>query len=261
MMSAYTQATEESRRFAIETVQRAHQHAEEFTTRVYGDAPRPLEGEALVSLLRANMWREYVLGVEGPARLISLIPHDFIHLKHNLGSQIADEMRHSAVFSRRVSELGGDGELTSYTPTDEDWGLVKATIEFDDPAELVTSLNCTGEVILQQTFMRLAERKVGSSGIVDDETAEMLEEEIIYDDDDAELVPAVVDETTAEEMRRDIIPDEGKHVKFGRLVLQEFATTEDIRARCREVQDRKFAAMHASHGRTVEEAMRLVESR
>jgi hypothetical protein len=253
-------ATEESKRFAIETIQRARQYAEDFTVRVYGDAPRPLEGDALISLLRTNMWREYVLGVEGPARLIAMIPHDLMHLKHMLGSQVADEMRHSEVFSRRVAELGGDSERFSYEPTAEDWQLVHATLDFDNPAELVTSLNCTGEVILQQTFMRLVERKVGQSGIVDDDTAELMERELIYDDDDEDLVLPVVDQETAEQLRADVIPDEGRHVKFGRLVLQEFATTEEIRRRCREVQDRKFAALDASHGRTMTNAKELFEA-
>ena len=260
-MPATSQATEESKQFAIETIQRAREYAEDFTVRIYGDAPRPLEGDALVSLLKTNSWREYVLGVEGPARLISLIPHEFIPLKHLLGSQIVDEMRHSRVFSTRVAELGGDGDLASYEPTQEDWGLVKATLDFDNPAEHVTSLNCSGEVILQQTFIRLVERKLGSPGIVDDETAELMEKELIYDDDDDdELIPSVVDERTAEEMRKNVIPDEGRHVKFGRLVLQEFAITEEMRQRCREVQDRKFAALDSSHGRTVSDARKLQEA-
>jgi len=256
-MTIVSNATEESKRFAIETIQRAREYAEGFTVRVYGDAPRPLKGNALIELLRANMWREYVLGVEGPARLIALIPHELIPLKHMLGSQVADEMRHSSVFSGRVAALGGDGELGNYPPTEEDWQLVRATLDFDDPAELVTSLNCTGEVILQQTFMRLVERRIGQPGIVDDETAEMIERECLYDDDgEGDLIP-VVDEETAKQLRKDVIPDEGRHVKFGRLVLQEFATTEEIRRRCREVQDRKFAALDASHGRTMTDAKRL----
>lgn len=259
-MPAKSAATKESKKFAIETIQRAREYAEGFTVRIYGDAPRPLQGDALISLLKTNSWREYVLGVEGPARLISLIPHEFIPLKHLLGSQIADEMRHSSVFSTRVDELGGDGDLASYEPTEEDWRLVQATLDFDDPAELVTSLNCTGEVILQQTFMRLVERKIGAPAIVDDETAELIEREMIYDDDDEDLVLPVVDEKTAEEMRKNVIPDEGRHVKFGRLVLQEFAVTEEIRQRCREVQERKFAALDESHGRTVTDARTLQEA-
>jgi hypothetical protein len=256
-MPVHSQATDESKRFAIETIQRSRRYAEDFTVRIYGSAPRPLKGEALISLLRTNMWREYILGVEGPARLISLIPHEFIHVKHLLGTQIVDEMRHSRVFSERVAAMGGDGELANYEPTAEDWGLAKATLDFDDPAELVTSLNCSGEVIVQQTFMRLVERKLGHPGIVDDETAEVIEREVIYDDDDEDEVPSVVDEVTAEELRRNVIPDEGRHVKFGRLVLQEFAITDEIRARCRQVQDRKFAALDASHGRAVQDAVKL----
>jgi hypothetical protein len=254
-------ATEESKRFAIETIQRAREYAEDFTIRVYGDAPRPLQGDALISLLRTNMWREYMLGVQGPAKLMTLIGNiDHLAVRYLLGTQIVDEMRHSNTFAARVRALGGDGELTHYEPTPEDLKLVEATLDFDNPAELVTSLNCTGEVILQQTFMRIVERKVGRPGIVDDETAELMERELIYDDDEDE-VPPLVDEETAEELRKNVIPDEGRHVKFGRLVLQEYAATDEIRARCREVQDRKFEALDLSHGRAVADAKALSEQR
>lgn len=250
-------ATDESKQFAIDTIKRAREYAQDFTIRVYGDAPRPLEGDALISLLRTNMWREYMLGVQGPAKLMTLMPDEHLPIKRLLASQIVDEMRHSSVFSGRVDALGGDGELTNYEPTPEDWKLVKATLGFDHPAELVTSLNCTGEVILQQTFMRIVERKVGQPGIVDDETAELMEREVIYDDDEEDEVPPLVDEETAEALRQNVIPDEGRHVKFGRLVLQEFATTEEVRKTCREVQDQKFAALDLSHGRTMSDAKKL----
>ena len=68
-MQTTTNATDASKRFAIDTVRRSFEFAQEFTVRVYGDAPRPLQGDALLALLRANMWREYMLGVQGPDRL------------------------------------------------------------------------------------------------------------------------------------------------------------------------------------------------
>ena len=254
-------ATEESKRFAIETIQRARAYAEDFTMRVYGDAPRPLQGEALITLLRANMWREYMLGVQGPAKLVTLIGNtDHIAVRYLLGTQMVDEMRHSDTFKARIQALGGDGELANYEPTPEDIRLVEATLDFDDPAELVTSLNCTGEVILQQTFIRITERKLGSA-IVDDDTADILEKEVIYDEDpDADEVIPLVDVQTAEQLRADVIPDEGRHVKIGRLVLQEYALTDEIRARCREVQDRKFEALDLSHGRTMTDAKALSQT-
>jgi hypothetical protein len=254
-------ATEESKRFAIETIQRAREYAEDFTLRVYGDAPRPLQGEALISLLRTNMWREYMLGVQGPAKLMTLIGNiEHIDVRYLLGTQMVDEMRHSDTFSARVKALGGDGELSHYEPTPEDIKLVEATLGFDDPAELVTSLNCTGEVILQQTFMRITERKLGSA-IVDDETADLMEREILYDEPDGEddVIP-LVDRETAEALRKDVIPDEGRHVKIGRLVLQEYALTDEIQARCREVQDLKFKALDLSHGRTMRDAKALSQT-
>ena len=172
-------ATDESRRFAIELIQRSRAAAEAFTRDVYGDAPRPLSGPALISLLETNMWREYMLGVQGPAKLMTLIGDDRVDLKHLLATQIVDEMRHSQVFAARARELGGRGELLAHEPTPEDWVLIRATLDFDHPAELVTSLNCTGEVILQQTFIRLTERGAGRAAVVDDDTATLMERELI----------------------------------------------------------------------------------
>lgn len=249
------QPDSESKRFAIETIQRSRAFADEFTHRIYDDAPRPLQGEALLSLLRANVWREYMLGCQGPAKLMILLPDEHVDLKYLLTHQVADELRHSNVFAARVTALGGEGRITHYTPNEEDWQLFYATVHFDDPAELVTSLNCTGEVVLQQSLIRIAERKGGRPAIVDDETADVIEAEMIYDEDeDSDQLGSVVDAETAAELERDVIPDEGRHVKIGRLVLERFATTDEVRERCRAIQDRKFAALDAAHGRTMRDA-------
>lgn len=246
--------TQDATRFAIEVIQRSHDYAEAFATRNYGDAPRPLQGEALVGLLRTNMWREYMLGVQGPAKLMTLISEDHVDLKHLLGSQIVDEMRHSATFSERVKALGGDGDLTSYEPTPEDWKLYYATTGFDDPAEFVTSLNCCGEVILQHTFKKITERRNGSAAVFDDVTADLVRREMV---DDYDEVPPVVDEETAAVLRENVIPDEGRHVKIGRAILSRFAVTEDVQRRCLEVHQRKLEALDAAHSRTVSDAKRL----
>jgi hypothetical protein len=246
--------SQDGTRFAIEVIQRSHDYAEAFATRNYGDAPRPLQGEALVGLLRTNMWREYMLGVQGPAKLMTLISEDHIELKHLLGGQIVDEMRHSATFSQRIKELGGNGDLTSYDPTPEDWKLYYATTDFDDAAELVTSLNCCGEVILQHTFKKITERRKGSAAVFDDVTADLVRNEMV---DDYEELPPVVDEATAAVLRESVIPDEGKHVKIGRAILSRFAGSDEVQQRCLEVQQRKLEALDAAHNRTVSDAKRL----
>jgi rubrerythrin len=239
--------------FAKEVIQRSHAYAESFASRNYGDAPRPLKGEALIGLLRTNMWREYMLGVQAPAKLMTLMGEDCIELKHLLGGQIVDEMRHSATFSKRVTELGGNGDVTSYEPTPEDWKLYYATTDFDDPAELVTSLNCCGEVILQHTFKKITERRKGAA-VFDDLTADIVRQEMV---DDYEELPPVVDEKTAAVLRDSVIPDEGKHVKIGRAILTRFATSDEVMRRCLEVQRRKLEALDAAHTRTVSDAKRL----
>lgn len=249
------QPDSEAKTFAIEMIKRSRAFAEDFTKRIYDDAPRPLQGEALIGLLRANVWREYMLGCQGPAKLMTLLPDEHVDLKFLLTHQVTDELRHSNVFASRVQALGGEGRITHYEASEEDWQLFHATVGFDDPAELVTSLNCTGEVVLQQSLIRIAERKDGRPALVDDETADLIEREMIYDEDDSDdEIASVVDAQTAAELQRDVIPDEGRHVKIGRLVLERFATSHEVRERCLEIQQRKFAALDAAHGRTMRDA-------
>ena len=68
---------------------------------------------------------------------------------------------------------------------------------------------------------------------------------------------SVLDAETADQLRADVIPDEGRHVKIGRLVLQEFATSDAVRDRCLQVQRAKLDALRVSHGRTMSDARRL----
>jgi len=174
-MATQEEAKAQAKQFAKDLIKRSRDFADEFTEEIYGDAPRPMQGEALISLLRTNMWREYMLGCQAPAKLMTLISDEHVDLKYLLAGQVADEMRHSQTFKARVEQLGGDGKLLHYEPTEEDWQLYYSTVDFDDPAELVASLNCTGEVVLQQTLKRLAERREGQPAVLDDETADIIE--------------------------------------------------------------------------------------
>jgi hypothetical protein len=258
-MATQEEAKAQAKQFAKDLIKRSRDFADEFTEEIYGDAPRPMQGEALISLLRTNMWREYMLGCQAPAKLMTLIPDEHVDLKYLLAGQVADEMGHSQTFKARVEQLGGDGNLLHYEPTEEDWQLYYSTVDFDDPAELVSSLNCTGEVVLQQTLKRLAERRKGQPAVFDDETADIIEREIVYEVEDEEL-SSVVDEETARALQENVIPDEGEHVKIGRLILERFATTTEIQARCEEIQKRKFEALTASHGRAMAEARKFFDS-
>src|SRR5690242_10569900 len=106
-----------SRAFAIDLVQRSHEWAERYVAQEYGRIRSRLRAQGLIEFCRSLMWREYMLGVHVPAKALALLPHDAQDLKLLLTRQLLDEWKHSRVFSERVRELGGDAELTHYTPS------------------------------------------------------------------------------------------------------------------------------------------------
>ena len=58
----------------------------------------------------------------------------------------------------------------------------------------------------------------------------------------------VVDERSAKIMRDEILVHEGTHVRNGRLVLERYATTEDIQRRVEEIGDIKYQQICKSYG-------------
>ena len=91
-----------------------------------------------------------------------------------------------------MKELGGNGDLRTYQPSDQDMHLYHVTYDFDDPIEIAASLQCSGEVLVGYALVALAER---------------------------------VDEQTSELIRQEVIPEEASHIANGRLILKTYATT------------------------------------
>ena len=58
----------------------------------------------------------------------------------------------------------------------------------------------------------------------------------------------VVDERSAKIMQDEILVHEGTHVRNGRLVLERYATTEDIQRRVEEIGDIKYQQICKSYG-------------
>ncbi len=58
----------------------------------------------------------------------------------------------------------------------------------------------------------------------------------------------VLDSRSAEIMRDQILVHEGTHVRNGRLVLERYATTDEIQRRVEEIGNQKFAQIRKSYG-------------
>ncbi len=240
----------DAHRFAISIAQENHRWATRAVPLAYRDFTEPLVADGLLRWLRSLMWREYSLGVHVPARMISLIPHEHQDLKLLLSTQIADEWKHAQIFSRRASELGGDGDLAHYIPDKADWEIYHSTYDWHHPEELAASLNVTGEVWLQLLYKHLADRR---RPVVDVETARALRDEVLseptYDEG------GILDDRTVLALRGEVIPDEGRHVRIGRLIIERLATTATAQDRVRRAVERKREGLMSSHKGLAEAAL------
>jgi hypothetical protein len=240
----------DSKAFAIDLVQHSHEWAERYVAQEYGRIRSRLRAEGLIEYCRSLMWREYMLGVHVPAKALALLPDDAQDLKSLLTRQILEEWKHSRVFSERVRALGGDAELTHYTPSAGDWEVYHGTYDWNHPVELVTSLNCTGEVMITRMFKVLVDPK---RLLVDERTADVIREQILADDERG--LDSLVDPDTAKCLEEDVIPDEGQHIRFGRMILERFATSTEVQRMALQVQQAKMAALQVSHGDLVDRVL------
>ncbi len=212
----------DSSEFAGQIIQKSTQLAQELRDKIYV-FEKKLEGPELIPVLQSWMWKEYWLGVPPPAKQITLLPDQDVNIKLRLTRQILEEYKHYQVFSRRVKELGGNGDLRTYQPSDQDMHLYHVTYDFDDPIEIAASLQCSGEVLVGYALVALAER---------------------------------VDEQTGELIRQEVIPEEASHIANGRLILETYATTSEQQQRVEAIIDRKFKALYSAHGEVISEALR-----
>ena len=236
--------------FAIGIVEEVHQWAEVFVREEYSKIKEPMYGESLLKWLRGHMWREWALGCLPPARIISLMEDSDWDLKMFMSNQIVDEWKHSRIFSKRVIALGGDGSLMNYQPPPEDLQVFYSTYNHDHPAYIATALNCCGEVVLQIRYRVLTDPR---SPLVETETAHLIREKILKEDDYS--LGAVIDDTTSSLVRKEVIPDEGVHIRFGRMILERYATTEAVQDACRRVVEKKLRSIDAMNKREVANAL------
>ncbi len=236
--------------FAIDFVRRSHMWAEHYVAQEYGRIRSRLQGQGLIEWCRSLMWREYMVGVHVSAKTLALLPDDAQDLKLLLTRQMLEEWKHSQVFSDRVRALGGDGELTHYTPSHGDWELYYGTYKWNHPVELVASLQCTGEVMITVMFKTMVDPK---RLLVDERTAAVIRDQILADD--AQALESLVDPETAKRLQEDVIPDEGQHIRYGRLILERVATSKELQHRALHVQQQKMTALEVSHGDLVDRVL------
>ena len=168
----------DSRTFALDLVRRSLDWAKQYVAQEYGRIRSQLQGEGLIEWCRSFIWREYMVGCHVTAKTIALLPNDAQDLKLLMTQQFLEEWKHSQIFAERVRALGGDAELRNYTPTAGDWELYNWTYNWNHPVELVTALQCTGEVMITEMFKMLVNPK---RLLVDEGTAATIREHILKD--------------------------------------------------------------------------------
>ena len=200
--------------FAKKMIQRAEEFATIMQDNVYQDRT-PLSEERTLGLLKSQMYREYYLGVLPPSKQLIMIPDSEVELKVLITRQLCEEFLHYRVLSERLEEMGANGSLSAYDPLPQDLDMYRLTFEYQTPWEIAASLQVFGETILitSQKWM------------ID-----------------------VVDERSAKIMQDEILVHEGTHVRNGRLVLERYATTEDIQRRVEEIGDIKYQQICKSYG-------------
>jgi hypothetical protein len=204
----------DSSEFAKKMVLRAEEYAEWMQANVYTDR-EPLSRERTIGLLKSQMYREYYLGVLPPSKQLIMIPDTELELKILITRQLCEEFLHYRVLSDRLEEMGANGDLNAYEPLEQDIGMYRLTFEYQTPWEIAASLQVFGETILitSQKWM------------ID-----------------------VLDDRSAQIMRDEILVHEGSHVRNGRLVLEKFATTEEIQRRVEEIGELKYEQICKSYG-------------
>lgn len=183
----------------------------------------PLKGEAyhtqLTEFCKRHAWMEWWLGVTPPSKQIVLLEGnpDDMGLRLRLAQQVIDEVKHQRVFTRWVSELGGDTRLEAYSPEPFAWELYWATYNFDTALEIAASLQCTGEPIL---FLHLCGKLDPKESI------------------SSQLLP----EDLRKDMANEVIIEEPRHVQNGRILISKYANTPAARRLALETQNRKMRA-------------------
>lgn len=240
----------DSHQFAVDFVKRSHEWAVMYVAQEYGRIRSRLATQGIVEFCRGVSWREYMLGVHPPAKAMSLLPDDAQDLKMLLTTQILEEWKHHRIFAERARALGGDDDITHYKPTDADWKLYHDTYDWPHPVELVASLNCTGEPMITEMFKVLVDPK---RLLVDERTAAVIRDEVLTDGP-MEL-ESLVDSETARRLEEDVIPDEGRHIRLGRVILERYATTDELQQRALRVQDAKINTLKISHKNMVDRVL------
>ena len=204
----------DSREFAIRVISNSDKYAERLREQAL-DQITDIARADLVRVFRSRVWSEFTLGVYRPAKQILLLPEEDIDLKWILTEHLEDEYRHSKVFSSILEEMGEDGDITTYEPTPGEKALLQSTLQYDDPIDIAAAFQVTGEVMLIEILRHLK---------------------------------TLVEPPVAERIEKEVILDEGRHVKNGRLLLERYCTTEEKQRRVVEISEKTFESLCGIYG-------------
>lgn len=207
----------DNREFAERFVERARMWAQDVTDKDKYEI-RPMSDEekhqALVKWNQVHAWLEWWLGVPPPAKQLSMLDNDDFAIKLLLAQQIIDEVKHQRALTKRVKALGGNTRLDMFIPRGADAASQQATFK-EDPLDIAASLQCTGEVVLQENMKP--------------------EQSVLF---------RLLDEETANVIINDVAPEEPRHIKIGIDLFTKYASTPEIRRRLIKVQNEKLTALY-----------------
>jgi len=164
-------------------------------------------------------WLEYWNGVNPPAKQIVMLEKnaDDVGIHIRLSQQIIDEVKHQRVWSSWVQRYGGNPRIQDYQVDPDVMAMFRATFDFNDPAEIAASLQCTGEAILSYHL----------GGKMDPKDS------ISY---------ACFPEDLRTNIAKEVIAEEPRHIAVGRDIIAKYSGDVKKRRRLMQIQIDKMKA-------------------
>lgn len=164
-------------------------------------------------------WLEYWNGVNPPAKQIVMMEKnkDDIGLCMRLSQQIIDEVNHQRIWSSWVKIYGGNPKIQEYEVDEDVYRMYRATFDFDDPAKIAATLQCTGEAILSYHL----------GGKMDPKDS------ISY-----QLFP----EDLREDIAKRVVAEEPRHIAVGRDIIIKYGGDVKKRRELLHIQINKMKA-------------------
>lgn len=163
-------------------------------------------------------WRELFLGTLPTTRQLDLVYrqgdpyYDDRDIVVGLTKQLKDEIKHARIFSNYAAQFGAPADMTTWTPEHyaSNVEMCRAATEYEAPHLVAAGFQCSTEIKAALEIRRMADYL-----------------EPVY--------PNMADTL------RTVAADEGDHVHVGQLIIERFASPEDV-PEMRRVAERKKEA-------------------